>query len=316
MTSLKTAAIAPPAAPTGSVRAPWGPLALVRPWQWVKNGAVLLPLLDPATWGHATWGRLALAVAAFVLASSMVYAVNDIADRERDRHHPVKRKRPIPSGAVSVPVAALVAAACGLGAISLALAAGPGLLIPVGAYAILNLAYSRGLRDVPVLELFIVAVGFPLRALAGYQALEAPPSSVVILSTLFMSLLLVLGKRRRELEVATARHRRALRGYTPGLLDQLVSITAGLGTATFLLFALGGPHAADDKWPLAMLAVPLLVAALFRYLQRIAVGGGDGDPTRLLLRDPVLIVIAIIALACIAASALIGDPPALFAQRD
>lgn len=316
MTSLKTEAIAPPTAPTGNRRAVWAPVALVRPWQWVKNGAVLLPLIDPATWGHASWTRLALAVAAFVLASSMVYAVNDIADRERDRHHPVKRNRPVASGAVTVPRAVLIAALCGVGAVLLALAASPGLLIAVAAYAVLNFAYSRGLRDVPVLELFIVAVGFPLRALAGYQALDAVPSSVVILSTLFMSLLLVLGKRRRELDVATDRHRRALRGYTPGLLDQLVSITAGLGTATFLLFALGGPHAADDKWPLAMLVVPLLVAALFRYLQRITVSGGDGDPTRLLLRDPALIALAVAALACIAASALLGDPSALFAQRD
>lgn len=315
MTSLKTGAPAPPAAATGSARARWGAVALVRPWQWVKNGAVLLPLLDPETWSRVGWTGLALAVAAFVLASSMVYAVNDIADRERDRHHPVKRYRPVASGAVSVPRAVLVAFICGAGAAAIALAAAPGLLIPLGAYAVLNFAYSRGLRDMPVLELFIVAVGFPLRALAGYQALDAPPSSVVILSTLFMSLLLVLGKRRRELEVATDRHRRALRGYTPGLLDQLVSITAGLGTATFLLFALGGPHAADDQRPLAMLVVPLLVAALFRYLQRIAVGGGDGDPTRLLLRDPVLIAIALAVLACIAASALI-DPPVLFAQRD
>lgn len=311
MTSLKTREPAPAETRTRSRRALAGAVALARPRQWVKNVAVLLPFLDPRVWEHATLAGPALAVAAFMLASSLVYAVNDIADRFRDHHHPVKRHRPLASGAITVHQAVLVAVLCGAGSVALALAAAPELLIPIGAYVALNFAYSRGLRGVPVLELFAVAAGFPLRALAGYLVLDAPPASLVILSTLFLSLLLVLGKRRREIVVAGEAHRSALRGYTATLLEQFISIAGGLATATFLLFVLGGPQ--GSKGPLAMLVVPLLLMALFRYLQRLELRGGDGDPTRLLLRDPVLIAIAAGCMALIAASALF-DLSVLFGE--
>lgn len=304
MTSLKTREPAPAEARTRSRRALAGALALARPRQWVKNVAVLLPFLDPQVWESAAFAGPALAVAAFMLASSLVYAVNDIADRFRDQHHPVKRLRPLASGAITVRQAVLVAVVCGAGSAGLAIAAAPELLIPIGAYVGLNFAYSRKLRGVPVLEMFAVAAGFPLRALAGYLVLDTTPASLVVLSTLFLSLLLVLGKRRREIEVAGEAHRSALRGYTPTLLEQFISISGGLATATFLLFALGGPHAGESKGPLAMLVVPLLLMALFRYLQRLELRGGDGDPTRLLLRDPVLLAIAAGCLALIGASAL------------
>lgn len=316
MASLKTAPPAPVIPPTRSLRAVTGAVAVARPKQWVKNGAVLLPFLDPRVWEHATLARPALAVAAFALASSLVYVVNDISDRYRDRHHPVKRHRPIASGAVTVRQAVLIALVCGAASAAIILATAPTLLVPIGAYVALNFAYSRHLRNVPVLELFIVAVGFPLRALCGYQALDTPPSSLIILSTLFMSLLLVLGKRRRELEVASAEHRAALRGYTAPLIDQLISITAGLATATFLLFALSGPHSTGEKGLLALLVVPLLVMALFRYLQRLAMRGGDGDPTRLLLRDPVLIAIAIACVTLIGAAAAFDGTSILFGPKE
>lgn len=306
MTSLKPEAIAPAAPRTPSLRgAAAGAVALARPRQWVKNVAVLLPFLDPQVWDRATVAGPLLAVAAFMLASSLVYAVNDIADRERDRHHPVKRHRPLASGALSVRRALLVAALCAAGSAALAIAAAPGLLIPIGAYVALNFAYSRKLRDVPVLELFAVAAGFPLRALAGYLVLGAAPANLIVLATLFVSLLLVLGKRRREIVVAGTAHRAALRGYTASMLEHFISIAGGLATATFLLFALRGPHATEAEGPQAMLVVPLLLMALFRYLQRLELRGGDGDPTRLLLRDPVLLAIGAGCLACLAATELI-----------
>ncbi|MQM25503.1 UbiA prenyltransferase family protein [Glycomyces albidus] len=305
MTSLKTGELSPADPRTPNLRTAAAAVALARPRQWVKNVAVLLPFLDPQVWDRATLAGPALAVAAFMLASSLVYAVNDIADRFRDRHHPVKRFRPLASGAVSVRGAVLVAVACGAGSAALAAAADPLLLVPITAYIGLNLAYSRGLREVPVLELFAVAAGFPLRALAGYVVLDTAPANLVVLSVLFLSLLLVLGKRRREIVVAGAAHRAALKGYTAPLLEQFTSIAGGLATATFLLFALGGPQAAESKGPLAMLVVPLLLMALFRYLQRLELRGGDGDPTRLLVRDPVLLAIGAACLACIAATTLL-----------
>ncbi len=294
MTSIKTEAPSPVAAGPERPSRPRGAgaaLALLRPVQWVKNLAVALPLIDPRVWNGTAWGELALAVAAFTAASAMVYAVNDIADREHDRHHPSKRHRPVASGAVAVPRAIALAVACAALAVA-AVAASPVLAVPLAVYTAVNFAYSRKLREIPVLELFSVAAGFPLRAVAGYLALGSAPSGLVVLSVLFASLLLVLGKRRRELVVAGTSHREALSGYTPALIDQYVSIAAGLATATFLLFALHGPGSPGDAGPLPLLAVPLLVAGLFRYLQLLAVRGGDGDPTRILLRDPALVAVA------------------------
>ncbi|WP_100446764.1 UbiA prenyltransferase family protein [Glycomyces xiaoerkulensis] len=314
MTSIKTEAPSPVATaldrPSRPKRA-GAALALLRPVQWVKNLAVGLPLVDPRLWALSSGDELALAVAAFAAASAMVYAVNDIADRERDRHHPVKRHRPVASGAVSVPRAWILAAVCAAASLA-AVAAAPILAAPVAAYAAINFAYSRKLREIPVLELFSVASGFPLRAVAGYLALGAAPSGLVVLSVLFASLLLVLGKRRRELVVAGTSHRSALSGYTPTLIDQYVSITAGLATATFLLFALHGPGSPGDAGPLPLLGVPLLVAGLFRYLQLLTVRGGDGDPTRILLRDPVLVAVAVSCVALIAAYTAID--PALWTE--
>lgn len=302
MTSIRTEApsqVATAPERPSPLRGAAAALALLRPTQWVKNLVVALPLMDPRVWAGAAWGELALAAAAFTAASAAVYAVNDIADRERDRHHPTKRRRPLASGAITVPGATALAAVCAALAIA-AVAFVPILAVPLAVYTALNFAYSRKLRQIPVLELFCVAAGFPLRAVAGYLALGSAPSGLVVLSVLFASLLLVLGKRRRELVVAGTSHRQALSGYTPELIDQCVSIAAGLATATFLLFALHGPGSPGDAGPLPLLVVPLLVAGLFRYLQLLAVRGGDGDPTRILLRDPVLVSVAAVCAVLVA----------------
>ncbi|HCT76848.1 MAG TPA: hypothetical protein DGT23_09720 [Micromonosporaceae bacterium] len=157
-------------------------------------------------------GRMGLMVAAFIVASSMVYVVNDIADRKRDRLHPDKRHRPIASGEVSVAAATALAAALAVPLVALI-----GVLTlqdawPVLLYLALNAAYSWKLKHFPLLDVFTVATGFVLRLVGGYEATGDPIAEWLLFCVLALCLVLILGKRRHELAAGGAGHRPALSG--------------------------------------------------------------------------------------------------------
>lgn len=289
-----------------------GLLRLVRPRQWAKNLLVVpLAMLYPETWTAGGVVALAGALAAFTLASAVVYVGNDIADRERDRHHPVKRHRPLASGQVSVPLAIgwgllLAAALAGL----LALAA-PALTGPVVGYLALNVAYSYKLKHVPVVDLFLVALGFELRIVAGYVAVGLPLRGWLVPCVFLLCLVLVLGKRRRELDHADAAHRPALGSYTRALIDQLLMLSAGLTATAFLLFLNEDPG--QHSGPAVLLLVPMVLLGLFRYLQKVAVSGAGADPVGTLLGDRIIVLAAVLCLVVLVGGriAALEEPPAL-----
>ncbi|WP_306215217.1 UbiA prenyltransferase family protein [Actinoplanes sp. RD1] len=288
--TLPAATPALPALPVprtrGLVRALVG---LLRPGQWAKTFLVVpLPLLGAASWTAAGAGRVALAVAAFVLASGLVYVVNDISDRHRDREHPVKRHRPIASGRVPVGLAwaYAVVLAAGLGAL---LAGWPlGRSWPVLVYLALNLAYTRGLKHVPLVDVFIVSSGFLLRLAAGYVALGDLVSRWLLVAVLSLCLLLSLGKRRNELLTVGAEHRPALAGYTVSFVDQLVLLNAALTFMAYALYLAEAPES-DTTVRVMLLSLPIALFALCRYLQAVLLHRGGGDPIRTLFRDRVLV---------------------------
>ncbi|MDB1087435.1 UbiA prenyltransferase family protein [Streptomyces sp. ACA25] len=269
-------------------------IALSRPYQWAKNLLVVpAPLLHSAAWTGTGLTSLAHALLVFTVASVLVYVGNDIADRHRDTHHPVKRHRPLAAG--RLPVAAAVVYGVLLAVVltvCLVLLA-PALAWPVGAYLALNAAYSCGVKNVPVLEVFVVAAGFNLRVLAGYLAVGLAPPGWLLACVFPLCLLLVLGKRRRELDQAGPRHRSALRGYTVTFLDQAIVLSAGLAAVTFLIFL--SQDLGRDFHLAAVFLIPLVLLGLFRYLWAVTVKGGGADPVRMLLRDRFL---AIDALLC------------------
>jgi decaprenyl-phosphate phosphoribosyltransferase len=241
----------------------------------------LLPLLDVKLWGWPNLRHVATAVLGFILASALVYVLNDIADRDRDRLHVTKRLRPIASGRVTPWQA---------GGLALMLLAGLALVIgpdvaswwPLLTYLVVNLAYSFFLKHVPLLDLFAVAVGFVLRLVQGYTAIDASPSGWLTLCVLSVCLLLILGKRRHELRVAGAAHRPALAGYNEHLLDQLLGLTAASALITYQLYA-------SSFSGTALLTAPFALFALFRYLQVVLVHSAGGSPVRVLLRDGVML---------------------------
>lgn len=270
-------------------------IALLRPGQWPKNILVVpLPLLG-ATWSATMLGRMGLTVAAFIVASSMVYVVNDIADRKRDRLHPDKRHRPVASGEVSVAAATVLAAALAVPLVALIAVLTLRDAWPVLIYLGLNAAYSWKLKHFPLLDVFTVATGFVLRLVGGYEATRDPIAEWLVLCVLALCLVLILGKRRHELAAGGAGHRPALSGYSAHFLDHVLVLCSVLTVVTYLLYL----RTETSFGSVALLTAPCALFALFRYLQIVMVRSEGGNPVRILLRDRVMVVNTLIWLALI-----------------
>jgi 4-hydroxybenzoate polyprenyltransferase len=284
-------------------------IRLARPIQWSKNAlAVPLVLAAGAPWSGANLLRVAWAVLVFCLASSLIYILNDIADRELDRDHPAKRDRPIASGRVSVPAARLYAASLGVALGIAAVVASSIPWWPLYLYVALNLAYSRWLKHVPLLDICVVSAGFGLRAVQGYAATGTPVSGWMLVAVLAACLMLIVGKRRHELATVGSSHRPALRGYNVALADQLLTINAVLATVALLLYVRFDAPVGDLRVALSGVVAPLALFGLFRYLQSVLVRHQGGDPVWTLLSDRVLVADAVLlATVLIVTTALPGS---------
>lgn len=255
-------------------------LRLLRPRQWLKSAFVFVGLIFSHAWGDpALLARVLLAASAFSLAASAVYIGNDLADRERDRLHPEKRRRPLASGAVSVRAALLLGAACLAAALACAAAVSPLALGIVLLYLALNVGYSLGLKHIVLLDVFIIAAGFMLRILAGTSGVGIVPSHWLLLCGLMLTLFLGFAKRRAELMALAddaASHRQVLDDYDPLLLDKLIGISAAATIVSYSLYTVSAETQAlhgDDR---LIVSVPFVVYGIFRYLYRLHRGGG-GD---------------------------------------
>lgn len=283
-----------------------------RPGQWSKSlVAVPLALLDAPAWSLAAFVRVAWVVVAFVLASSVVYVLNDIGDREADRRHPVKRLRPLAADEVSLRAAGWFAAGLALALVGV-LAAGRSIpWWPVVIYLVLSLGYSRWFKHVPLLDVFVVATGFVLRTLQGYAAVGNRVSQWLLICVFAACLLLSLGKRRHEMIAAGPAHRPALTGYSVPLLDQLITLCALLAVAAFLLYLDTEAHVVSDGRTVLLASVPCALFAVFRYLQTLWLGRGGGDPVRTLFGDPVLVATFAVWTVAVGVVALTDRYPAL-----
>ncbi|MBL8414974.1 MAG: decaprenyl-phosphate phosphoribosyltransferase [Propionivibrio sp.] len=264
-------------------------LKLLRPHQWVKSGFVFVGLLFGHAW-HDTllMQRVLFAATAFALAASAIYVINDLADREHDRMHPEKRHRPLAAGTVSVTKALLLAGACLLSALMLAHAASNTVLLIVLAYAVINVAYSMGLKHVVLLDVFIISAGFMLRILVGTLGVGIAPSHWLLLCSLLLTLFLGFAKRRAELNVMTGRggsHRKVLDDYDPVLLENLISICAAGAIVTYSLYTVSAETVVMHGTADLIYTVPFVIYGIFRYLFQLHRRGGGGDPAATLLQD-------------------------------
>jgi decaprenyl-phosphate phosphoribosyltransferase len=243
-------------------------LRTARPRQWPKNLLVFAAPLaaDSLGRGHRI-GDAFVALAAFILASSAVYFVNDVIDAEKDKVHPLKRYRPIAAGLLPKPCAWAVAACCAIAAVALGLAIGrPGFSAVVATYLSLSLLYSLRLKQVPFLELLLVAFGFTLRALGGAIATSVPPSRWFLIVCSLGALLVAVAKRSCELRLLgpdKVRHRPVLRFYTPAGLQLAQRVLAAAMLVAYVFWALGDHTMWMRYWHLAS-TLPL-AAALVRF---------------------------------------------------
>ncbi len=262
-------------------------LEAMRPYQWVKNLLVFAPLVFAGKLGdmESVW-HAGLAFASFSLVASAIYLLNDLLDLEKDRAHPEKCKRPLPSGRLSRASAVtfvVILAAIGIGLATL----GRFWLWPCVYFAI-NVAYSIRLKHVVVLDAMCIAIGFLLRVYAGGVAIDVAVSAWLTLCTFFVALFLAFAKRRHELALLgedSGEHRSSLEDYSLTFLDQMI---APLGAMTVLAYAAYTVSPATvEKFHTQDLVftVPFVVFGIFRYLFLVHQKSEGGNPTRLLLRD-------------------------------
>jgi 4-hydroxybenzoate polyprenyltransferase len=264
-------------------------LRTLRPHQWVKNLFVLAPLVFAKYLTHPSILISAVgAFGVFCLLAGAVYTLNDLVDAEADRVHPVKRFRPIASGAVPLGVAKLMAVGLVLVALGGA-ALGPWpFLVTAAGYFGLNLAYSFGLKKVPYVDVGCIALGFVLRVLAGSFAIRQPASGFMIACTALLALFLGFGKRRHELAgVNASKQRAALEGYSPRALTIALGLTGAASIGTYLAYTLDADTLrffnADARWLWLTTLHPLY--GVIRFLQLVAGRPKAESPTQEMLRD-------------------------------
>lgn len=264
-------------------------IVAMRPKHWVKNVFVFaapvfaLRLGEPAEIAVA-WGAFAV----FCMLSSSVYLLNDIADRENDRLHPVKRRRPIAAGRLSVTVAAATAVVLATGGLAFALWLAPLFAAVAGSYLVMNLAYSLALKRVVILDVMLIAAGFLLRAWGGSAVLDLEVSNWLILCTGTIALFLALAKRRQEIASfdAAVEQRPILREYSLPFLDQMISIVTASTVLAYSLYAFSHEVAQKLGTRWLGLTIPFVLYGIFRYLYLIHQRGEGENPTQLLLADP------------------------------
>jgi 4-hydroxybenzoate polyprenyltransferase len=266
---------------------------LMRIKHWIKNVFIFAPLIFSRNFYKPSYiGRTLLMCAAFCLAASAVYILNDVADRERDRLHPKKKHRPIASGAVPVPrafVLSLLLAAAGISISSLSGARGAAVVL---AYIGINVAYSFLLKNQTFIDVMVIATGFLLRVAAGAAAIDVQLSHWMLLSTFFLSLFLGFGKRRKEMLVTggSTQHRAVFEQYSVDLLNCLIVVSAALTIITYSLYVVSSKTIIALGSDLFIATIPFVVFGVFRYLFQVYRQNNGGDPAEVLLKDTVMIV--------------------------
>ncbi len=300
-------------------------LQAMRIKQWTKNGLVILAAVFSRTIMNVpTIERVALAFVAFSLAASSIYIINDIADHEKDRQHPRKRFRPIASGALGIPQALALAALCVAGAAAICVYilmtpfvgvgfggrdpfahyGGGSLLfvVALGVYIAQNLAYSTWLKHLVLWDVFSIAFGFLLRALAGAFAADVYISPWFYLCAIFLSLFLALGKRRAELSQVTltatvGATRTSLQQYNLQLLDQLMTVVVTCAVMAYSLYTFQGEAYNHSM----MLTIPLVIFGVSRYMYLVYVKAEGERPDELLFQDKQIVgTVALCGLVAIA----------------
>ena len=269
-------------------------LISLRPGQWAKNLLVFAGLLFGLRLFDVTAvGRACAAFGIFCLLSGVVYLINDIADRDSDREHPLKARRPIASGALTLPAAITAAMVLGVVGLAGAFALGPRFFVVALFYLALLALYSGTLKHIVIIDVLAIAVGFVLRAVAGAVAVDVDISHWLLVCTILLALFISLAKRRHELMLLTdgaASHRPILGEYTPYLLDQMIAVVTASTLIAYVFYTISPETEQKFGTHWLGLTVPFPLYGIFRYLYLVHQREGGGSPADLLLTDRPLLV--------------------------
>lgn len=279
-------------------------LVSLRPHQWTKNLVVLAALaLSKHLFDADAASRAGLAFVVFCALSGAVYLVNDLSDLERDRLHPRKKLRPLASGELPVPVARLTATVLLVAGLGASLVLGPAFAAAALAYVILSLAYSFGLKNVVVVDVLAISLGFVLRAVAGALAIDVHFSSWLLVCTILLALFLSLAKRRHELvllEDSAGEHRQILTEYTPYLLDQMIAVVTASCLTAYAFYTMAPETVEKYQTERLALTIPFVLFGILRYLYLVHRRQGGASPTDVLLNDrPLLVAVALWAVTLV-----------------
>lgn len=280
----------------------------LRPRQWSKNLLLFAGVLFSQQAGHPELLlRAATGFVTFSLLAGSVYLLNDLRDVEQDRLHPKKRERQIASGRLPVPAAWAAVAVLLLAVGALSFWLGPQFSIVAAAYLVMNVAYNHGLRDQVLLDVFFIALGFVLRAIAGVELLRplSPATALspwLLVCTFFGALFLALAKRRRELTNAgedVGRRRAVLAHYTPALLDGLLLVSAASSIMSYALYTIWPATVAKFNTEALLYTVPFVTYGIFRYLYLVRASESTEDPSQVLLSDRPLLICVLLYLVTV-----------------
>jgi 4-hydroxybenzoate polyprenyltransferase len=279
-------------------------LISLRPYQWTKNLVIFAALVFAKELGRVDQVLLALAAFGnFCLLSSAVYLLNDVVDYKQDRFHPIKRERPIASGRLNRSFAAVAGVVMYLVALVLAYSLNPYFFQIALLYSGVTIGYTYYFKNVAILDVMAISIGFVLRAIAGGAAIHVPSSFWLLLCTFLLALFLALSKRRHELvflsEDAT-KHRTNLAEYSPYLLDQMISVVTASCVLAYTLYTVSAETVAKFHTDKLSFTVPFVIFGIFRYLYLIHQKNEGGRPSVHLYSDkPLLISIILWIIACV-----------------
>lgn len=275
----------------------------MRPRQWTKNLLVFAALIFSRNlFNFSLTKDVTLAFIIFCLLSGSVYILNDLIDLKADRAHPKKSKRPLASGRLRPATAAVAGIVIVIISLSAAFWLNTLFALTALGYFILQIGYSLVLKHVVIIDVLAVAIGFVLRAIAGAEVISVPISSWLLICTILLALFLSLGKRRHEillLEDNAVHHRKILYEYSPGLLDQMISVVTASTVVAYALYTMSADTIAKFHTDNLQYTIPFVLYGIFRYLYLIHQKSEGGSPERILFDDKPLLINIVLYLATV-----------------
>lgn len=276
-------------------------IKLTRPYQWVKNVFVLLPLFFGGSLldGFELY-QAAVAFVSFSFIASAIYCFNDIIDVEADRRHSEKCTRPIASGQLSIAQGYAVMALCMALSFASCLLLKDNVLLTMGvilAYFLLEILYCLILKHIAVVDVCVLALGFVMRILVGGFATDIVPSRWLVMMTFLLTLLMAFGKRKDDVikfKKTGIPPRHNTKHYNLPFIDQAITVNASVTLVCYILYTVSPDVTERTNFEYVYLTSVFVILGLFRYMQQTSIEGKSGDPTKLVIKDHFLQIVLVL----------------------